>query len=131
MVMAHSSCMCYGHFSAQDILLTKMNRAPVTQAWRIDSDWTKCTSDSAVVVFFMDMSTAETAIYRLDTPRAVNSAAVTTSMITSWHMEIRVNRFPHRPLLFPGVPPMTQRRARFQSWLRQKITVTVPGFALP
>ena len=130
MIMTHSECMRYGHFTTQDIPLFRLQRVSVTQAWRLDSDWTKYTDDNAVTVFFMDMPTAEPAIYRLDTPHAACSVAITASMVLSWYTTIRAKRFTDSPLLFPGMPPMNQRHTKFQSWLRQKITVVVPGFTL-
>lgn len=130
MVMAHSACMRYGHFSAQDLRRSDIARAPLAHAWKLQSNWTKYTADDAVIVFFQDTPTAEPAIYWVDTPLQRQAAGLTASMLISWYLRIRDERFPDDPRLFPAMPDKGQRRLQFQAWLRATIAAAVPGFKL-
>ena len=130
MSMTHSTCMRYGHFSTQDLQRTDVKRAPVAHAWRLHSDWTKYTDDEAVIVFFQDTPTAEPAIYWVDTPQRRRSAGITASILLSWYLRIRDERYPNDPRLFPDMPAKGKRRKNFQSWLRTTIAAAVPSFTL-
>ena len=49
-------------------------------------------------------------------------------MMISWYVTIRDQRFPDSPLLFPGLPPMSKRKADYTTWLRQTIMAAIPAF---
>ena len=121
--------MRYGHFANQDIPRTYVQRAPLANAWRLKSDFSKYTDDDEVIIFFADTPTAEPGIYWLDTQVSRRSRAVTAAQVLGWYLRIRDERYPNCTELFPGMPPLKDRRIQFQAWLRRTIRAAVPGFA--
>ena len=129
--MSHSGCMRYGHFSKQDIPRTALFRAPMAEAWRLESDWAKFDNTGPAVILFRDMPTAQPAVYTLRRPGrgATREVRVTAAMVISWYITIRDQRFPDHPLLFPDMPSFSQRRSKFHAWLRSSIAAAIPDFA--
>ena len=125
-ILAHSACLRHGHFSAHNIMRDNLTRPPLTHGWRLESHWGKY--EDLTEVFFYDMPAAKPGWYHLMCERRSPPVTITAAMFLSWYISIRDCKFPDSPLLFPGLPSISQRKSDYTMWLKRTITAAVPQF---
>ena len=126
-IMGHTGCMRYGHFGSGNLPRTALTRAPLADAWKLDSTWDKYPGSRHSIMFY-DTPPARPAIYRLVVPPHSPPRSVTASEVISWFVRRRDRLFPHSRSLFPQLPSDLHRH--FGVWLKTTILGAFPGFPL-